>query len=68
MGALDLLACHLLGECFLALDWELLQHYNHERLLLHLNVHMFPVFLELHSRDPKIHTTKNVRILVVPPK
>lgn len=22
----DLLACHLLGECFLALDWELLQH------------------------------------------
>lgn len=23
---LDLLACHLLGECFLALGWELLQH------------------------------------------
>jgi hypothetical protein len=28
----------------------------------------FPVFLELHSRDPKIHTTKNVRILMAPAK
>lgn len=33
--------------------------HNRGRLLLHLNVHMFPVVLELHSRDPKIHYKSN---------
>lgn len=66
-GEWVLLASHRWEECCQELGLGRLPHYSRGKLLLHLNVHRYPSFLEQHNISPRTHTTKSVKSLEVPP-